>query len=205
MKRLGLLAVLITSACTGATYYPSSYGAPQYASSTTTTQSQSPDGTYSSTTESTTFEATPAQPASQVVAQPAAYEEEVPPPPPSGPPPSGKDPRCHKKDTLEGCIAVSVLLDIGGIVHENESNCRGAAKALNRYADGHAREIEVFLNLEGTLSGMQMNQWKNRLGYEGMAVINSAMALDQHCDGDQKLDRALRRVGFSGMIGDPNM
>jgi len=198
MKRIGLFALLL-SACT-ATTYPMSSGQPQYASTQTTQTTQNPDG---STVTTTTTETASSQP---YAAQPATYNEPPPPPPESEPalppPPPPSDAACHKKDTPEMCVSLHVILDIGAIVKNSEGgSCRDASKALNRYADSHKRELETFLSLESTASKKELEKFQKRHQGEATVVITGAMELDQRCDGDEKLDRAFKRVGFTGFIG----
>lgn len=201
MKRIAMLA-LVLSACTG-TYYPYSSSQPQYASSTTQSTSQSPDGTMSSSTTTTTFESNTQQP--MPPAQPAAYEEPPPPPPPpSGP--QGTDGRCDRRDTPNMCVALGVILDIGDILAQAENgSCRQASKSLNRYADQHPREIDTLIRLDQLESRKRIEKFSQRHQGTAGVVISRAMELDARCEGDDKLDRALRRVGFSGLIGSPAM
>jgi hypothetical protein len=201
MKRIALLAALL-SACT-ATVHPYSSSQPQYATAQTTTTQTSSDGTMvtsTSTTESASFQAyEQAQPASYE-AQPAA--EPAPPPPPAAAPAG----LCHKKDTPDMCLAIQTMFEIGAIIKQHENgSCRDASRALNKYADGHADELDTFKNLEDNHTDKQMQGFQKRHLNDATPIMMAAMALDQHCEGDQKLDRALQRVGFTGMIGNPAM
>lgn len=201
MTRIALLAALL-SACTG-TYYPYSSSQPQYASAQTTTTQTSEDGSVTTTTtETSTFEAYP-------TAQPAAYHEpaaSAPPPPPAAPPPAPPSDLCHRKDTPDMCVAIQTMFEIGAIIKQHEdASCREASRALNRYADTHGRELHTFENLDKTHSEKQLRGFQKRHEADAAPIMGAALELDARCDGDQKLDRALRRVGFSGLIGSPVM
>ncbi len=201
MTRIALLAALL-SACT-ATVHPYSSSQPQYATAQTTTTQTSGDGmtTTTTTTESASFQAyEQAQPASYEAPPPAA--EPAPPPPPAAAPAG----LCHKKDTPDMCVTLQTMFEVGAIIKQHENgSCRDASRALNRYADGHADEIDTMMNLEDNHTDKQMQGFQKRHLNDATPIMMAAMALDQHCEGDQKLDRALKRVGFSGMIGNPAM
>ena len=190
MTRTVLLAAVL-SACTGSTYYPSA--GPQYAQQTTT--SQSPDGTQ--TTSTTTYQHSsyeqPAPPPPAPEPQPASYE---PPPPPDD------GPRCDPRDNREMCIALGVVYDVGRLLERlEERSCNKAARALNRYADRHDREIEIMLSLEETQTAPRLRQFAERHQVEFALVIAQAQDLDARCGGDDRFDRAMRRLGFRGLLG----
>ena len=189
MTRTVLLAAVL-SACTGSTYYPS--GQPQYAQQTQTTQSA--DGTQTSTSTYThqSYDQ-PAPPPPAPEPQPASYE---PPPPPDD------GPRCDARDNREMCVALGVIYDVGRMLSRlEERSCGKAARALNRYADNHDREIEIMLSLEETQTGPRLRQFQQRHMTEVSLVIDQALDLDARCGGDDRFDRAMRRLGFRGLIG----
>jgi len=193
MNRIALLAVTL-SACTGSTYYPS--GQPQYAQQTTTTQSADGSQVATSTTtyQTTTYDQQPAP-------QPAAYE---PPPQPAAPPPPPQDdgPRCDARDNREMCIAVGVIYDVGRLLERlDERSCGKAAKALNRYADHHGREIETMLTLEHSQTRPRLRQFQERHQTDVELVLAQALDLDARCGGDDRFDRAIARIGFHGLLG----
>jgi hypothetical protein len=189
MTRTVLLAAVL-SACTGSTYYPSA--GPQYAQQTTT--SQSPDGTQSTST--TTYQHSsyeqPAPPPPAPEPQPASYE----------PPPPDDGPRCDPRDNREMCTALGVVYDVGRLLERlEERSCNKAARALNRYADRHDREIEIMLSLEETQTAPRLRQFAERHQVEFALVIAQAQDLDARCGGDDRFDRAMRRLGFRGLLG----
>jgi hypothetical protein len=187
MTRTVLLAAVL-SACTGSTYYPS--GQPQYAQQTTTTQS--PDGTQTSTSTytHTSYDQQPAPPPPQPEPQPASYE----PPPDDGP-------RCDPRDNREMCTALGVVYDVGRLLERlEERSCNKAARALDRYADRHDREIEVMLSLEETQTRPRLRQFAERHQAEFALVIAQALDLDSRCGGDDRFDRAMRRLGFRSLL-----
>ena len=189
MTRTVLLAAVL-SACTGSTYYPS--GQPQYAQQTTTTQS--PDGTQTSTSTYThqSYDQ-PAPPPPQPEPQPASYE-----PPP---PPQDEGPRCDPRDNREMCTALGVVYDVGRLLERlEERSCNKAARAINRYADRHDREIEVMLSLEETQTRPRLRQFAERHQTEFALVIAQALDLDSRCGGDDRFDRAMRRIGFRDLL-----
>ena len=181
MTRIALLAVVL-SACTGSTYYPS--GQPVYATQTTQTTNGS-----STTTSTTTF-----QSASYEEPQPEPQPEPPPPPPEPEPMPVS---HCDQRDNREMCIALGVIVDVGDILLgvERES-CRRASKELNRYADGHEREIRTLLRLEHTQTPMRLQQFQQRHAATAAVVMTRALDLEARCDGDDRVVRALRRIGF---------
>ena len=190
MTRIALFAVVL-SACTGtSTYYPS--GQPQYAQQTQTTQSA--DGSQTTTTTSTyqqTSYEQPAPPPPQPEPQPAAYQ----------PPPPDDGPRCDARDNREMCTALGVVYDVGRLLERlEERSCGKAAKVLNRYADRHDREIEVMLSLEETQTRPRLRQFAERHQVEFALVIAQALDLDSRCGGDDRFDRAMRRLGFRGLL-----
>ncbi len=189
MTRITLLA-LVLSACTGSTYYPSSQ--PQYAQQTQTTQSA--DGTQASTTTTTYQHQSYEQPAPPPPApepQPASYE----------PPPADDGPRCDPRDNREMCTALGVVYEVGRLLERlEERSCGKAAKALNRYADRHDREIEIMLSLEETQTRPRLRQFAERHQLEFALVISQALDLDSRCGGDDRFDRAMRRLGFRGLL-----
>lgn len=188
LHRLALLAVTL-SACTGSTYYPS--GQPQYAQQTTTTQSADGSQTQTTTTtyQSTSYDQQPAP-------EPASYQ----PPPPPAPPSDG--PQCHPRDNEEMCTAVSVIYDVGRLLERlDERSCGRAARALNRYADENRRDIEVMLTLGHTQTRPRLEQFMQRHQADVELVIAQAQDLDARCGGDDRFDRAMRRIGFRGLIG----
>jgi hypothetical protein len=179
------------AACTGSsTYYPA--GQPQYASASQTTSST--NGTTTTTTTTTaTFQAYE-EPMSEPAPAPPV-EEPAPPPPPA---PAG-DPRCSPEDSIEMCVSLGVILDIGDILATAENrSCHKASKLINRYADSHARQIDTFLSLERTESRRRLKQWERRHQVEASEAINRALDLASRCN-DDRTDRALRRVGFHGL------
>jgi hypothetical protein len=190
LHRFALLAVTL-SACTGtSTYYPS--GQPQYAQQTTTTQSA--DGsqvqTSTSTYQTTTYDQQP-QP------EPAAYQ----PPQPAPPPPSSDGPRCDPRDNREMCIAIGVIYDVGRLLERlEERSCGKAARALNRYADENRGDIDVMLSLDHTQTRPRLRQFMDRHQADVELVIAQAMDLDSRCGGDDRFDRAMRRIGFRGLL-----
>lgn len=205
MNRLALVAFAIAAGCTG-TYYPYSSSSPQYATATTQQTQTSADGTTTTTTSSTesyTFQA------SVQGAQPASYQQapveqtpvtddddgdEAPLPPV----------RCHPRDTANMCVAYTVIVEVGDIITDmHEASCNAAAKALNRYADAHPREIDTLERLRDLEPAGRLRAWEDRHRSEAEAVMAGALDLDSRCDHNSKLDRALRRVGFSGLIGSP--
>ena len=197
MTRIALLAVALSAGCTG-TYYPYSGSQPQYATAQTQQVSQSQDGT---TTTTTTSESYAFQP-NTVPAQPAAYEPPPPPPPAPEPAPS----ICHPRDTANMCVAITVIVDIGDILTDlHDASCREAAKALNRYADSHAREIDTFARLRELEPAHRLARWEDRHRSRADGVIAAALDLDMRCEHNSKVDRALRRVGFTGLIGSPGL
>jgi hypothetical protein len=189
MKPLALFATLL-AACTGSsTYYPA--GQPQYASASQTTSST--NGTTTTTTTTTaTFQAYE-EPMAEPAPAPPAEEPAPPPPAPAG------DPRCSPEDTIEMCVSLGVILDIGDILATAENrSCHKASKLINRYADSHARQIDTFLSLERTESRRRLKQWERRHQVEASEAINRALDLASRCN-DDRTDRALRRVGFHGL------
>ena len=192
MHRLALCAVTL-SACTGSTYYPS--GQPQYASQTTSTQSA--DGLQTQNT-TTSFQHTPYE--GQPQPEPAAYQPPPAPQPP--PPPVDNGPRCDPRDNHEMCIAVGVIYDVGRLLERlEERSCGRAARALNRYADDNRDDIEVMLTLDHTQTRPRLNQFMARHQAEVDLVIAQALDLDSRCGGDDRFDRAMRRIGFRGLLG----
>jgi hypothetical protein len=192
MKRIAILATVL-SACTGSTYYPS--GDPQYAQQQTTTTSA--DGTQTSTTTHTyqSYDQTAPQP------QPASYEQPAQPAPP--PPAYDDGPRCDPRDNREMCIALGVIYDIGRLLERLEDRgCGKAARALDRYADNNERDIETLMTLEHTQTRPRLRQFAERHQTEFLLVINQALDLDGRCGGDDRFDRAMRRIGFRGWIGE---
>lgn len=194
LHRLALLAVTL-SACTGSTYYPSAQ--PGYAQQTTTTTSADGTQTQTSTTtyQTTTYDQQPQpEPASYQPAPPA------PPAPPQPPPPSG--PSCDPRDNREMCIAVGVIYDVGRLLERlEERSCGKASRALNRYADENGDDIEVMLTLEHTQTRPRLRQFMDRHQADVELVIAQAMDLDSRCGGDDRFDRAMRRIGFRGLLG----
>ena len=191
--------VLAAAACTG-TYYPASSAGPQYASASQQQVSQSHDGTTMTTTSSTQTYAYQANPPPS---QPAAYE---PPPPP--PPPPSEEPAppslCHPRDTANMCVALTVIVDVGDIITQaRDTSCREAARSLNRYADSHAREIDTLIRLRELESPARLAAWEDRHRSQAEGVMMVALELDARCEHNDKLDRALRRIGFSGLLGSP--
>jgi hypothetical protein len=187
LHRLALLAVTL-SACTGSTYYPS--GQPQYAQQTTTTQSADGSQTQTSTTtyQTTTYDQQP-QP------EPAAYQPPAPPPPPSN------GPQCDPRDNREMCIAIGVISDVGRLLERlEERSCGKAARALNRYADENRDDIDVMLTLEHTQTRPRLRQFMDRHQADVELVIAQALDLDSRCGGDDRFDRAMRRIGFRGLL-----
>lgn len=192
MMRIALLAVAL-SACTGSTYYPS--GQPQYAQQQTTTTSADGSQMQTSTTtyQTTTYDQQQQPPAPQP--EPASYQ---PPPPPV----EDNGPACHPRDNREMCIALGVVYDVGRLLERlEERSCGKAARALNRYADNHDREIEILLTLEDTQTKPRLRQFAERHQGEFTLVIEQALDLDARCGGDDRFDRAMRRLGFRGLLG----
>jgi hypothetical protein len=195
MTRIALLAIALAAGCTG-TYYPYSGSQPQYATAQTQQVSQSQDG---STTTTTTSQSYAYQP-NTVAAQPAAYEPAPPPAPAEEPAPS----LCHPRDTPNMCVALTVIVDVGDILTDaQDASCRDAAKSLNRYADSHAREIDTLDRLRELEPAGRLAKWEERNRGRAEGVMAAALDLDARCEHNGKVDRALRRVGFSGMIGSP--
>jgi hypothetical protein len=197
MLRIAWLSfALATTACTG-TYYPTSSAGPQYASASTQQVSQSHDGTTTTTTTSTQSYAYQANPPAP---QPAAYEPPPPPPSEEPAPPS----LCHPRDTANMCVALTVIVDVGDIITgARESSCREAARSLNRYADSHAREIDTLIRLRELESPARLAAWEDRHRSQAEGVMMVALEIDARCEHNDKLDRALRRIGFSGLLGSP--
>ena len=196
MMRIALLALALAAGCTG-TYYPYP-SQPTYASAQTQQVSQSQDGTTSTTTTETySFQSNAPTP------QPAVYQE----PAPAAPPPPAYDgdprpPECHPRDSDNMCVAVSVIVDIGDILTEvHDESCRDAARALNRYADSHARHIDTLVRLRELESPARLAAWEDRHRSRAEGVMAAALDLDTRCEHSGKVDRALRRVGFTGLIG----
>jgi hypothetical protein len=196
MTRLALLVVTLTACAGSSTYYPPPQ--PGYASQTVQTTNLSADGSQTSTTTTTT------------TFQSSSYEEPAPPPPepepavmqPPPPPPPTPGGQCDPRDTREMCIAVGVMVDISDILAsvENES-CRRASKELNRYADHNRREIRVFMNLEHDVAANRLAQFQQRHGALASVAVGRALELEARCDGDDRVHRALERVGFTGLRG----
>jgi hypothetical protein len=191
MTRLAALVVLAT-ACTG-TYYPYP-SQPTYATAQTQQVSQSQDGaTTTTTTQTYSYQSNDSAP----VAQPAVYEA----PPADDPPPPSL---CDPQDTANMCVAVTVIVDIGDILTDvHDGSCRDASRALNRYADSHAREIDTLIRLRELESPARLAGWEDRHRARAEGVMAAALDLDTRCEHNAKLDRAFRRVGFTGLIGSP--
>ena len=198
MMRFAILAAF-AAACTG-TYYPYP-SQPTYATAQTQQVSQSADGTSTTTTTSTeTYSFESNAPAAQPVAQPAVYQQPAPPQDdaPQSPPPSV----CHPRDSANMCVAVQVIVDIGDILNDvHDGSCRDASRALNRYADAHAREIDTMLRLSELETPARMTAWEKRHRAQAEGVMAAALDLDTRCEHDTKLDRAFRRIGFTGLVG----
>ena len=197
MLRIASLSFALAAvACTG-TYYPTSSAGPQYASASTQQVTQSSDGATTTTTSSTqTYAFQPNEPAPQ----PAAYEPPPPPPSEEPPPPS----LCHPRDTANMCVALTVIVDVGDIItNARGASCREAARSLNRYADSHAREIDTLIRLRELESPARLAAWEDRHRSQAEGVMMVALELDARCEHNDKLDRALRRIGFSGLLGSP--
>jgi hypothetical protein len=198
MTRIAVLGVVLAG-CT-ATTYPYQGSRPLTYAETQQQQqvAQSQDGT--TTTTTTTSSSYSFQPQA---AQPAAYEPAPPPPPPPaepGPAPS----LCHPRDTPNMCVAITVMVDIGDILTDvREASCRDAARSLNRYADAHPREIDTLVRLQELEPAHKLARWEERNRSRAEPIMMAALDLDTRCDGNAKVDRALRRVGFTGMIGSP--
>ena len=172
------------------TYYPS--GQPQYAQQQTTTTSADGSQTQTSTTtyQTTTYDQQQ-QPAPQP--EPASYQP---------PPADDVGFQCHPRDNREMCIALGVVYDVGRLLERlEERSCGKAARALNRYADDHDREIEILLTLEDTQTKPRLRQFAERHQGEFTLVIDQALDLDARCGGDDRFDRAMRRLGFRGLLG----
>jgi hypothetical protein len=199
MTRIALLAFVLTAGCTG-TYYPYSGSGPAYATAQTQQVAQSQDGT--TTTTTTTSQSYAFEPA----AQPAAYASEPPQAPPEPPPAEepAPPPLCHPRDTANMCVALTVIVDVGDIIAAAQNgSCRDASKSLNRYADSHAREIETLIRLRELEPKHKLAKWEERHRSRAEGVMTAALDLDTRCEHNEKLDRALRRVGFTGLIGSP--
>jgi hypothetical protein len=174
------------------TYYPSAQ--PQYAQQQTTTTSADGTQTQTSTTtyQTTTYDQ---QQQPQPEPQPASYQ---PPPPPV----EDVGFSCHPRDNREMCTALGVVYDVGRLLSRlEERSCGKAARALNRYADDHDREIEILLTLEDTQTRPRLRQFAERHQAEFTLVIDQALDLDARCGGDDRFDRAMRRLGFRGLLG----
>src|SRR5205085_3867935 len=129
--------------------------------------------------------------------EPAPAPEPMPEPAPA-PAPAG-DPRCASQDSVEMCVSLGVILDVGDLLARGEDrSCKKATKLLNRYADDHARNIETFMSLERTESPRKLRQWTERHRVEATEAMNRALDLATRCD-DDRTARALQRAGFHGM------
>ena len=99
------------------------------------------------------------------------------------------------------CIAVGVIFDVGRLLERlDERSCGKAARALNRYADDNRDDIDVLLTLEHTQTRPRLRQFQDRHQGEFELVIAQALDLDARCGGDDRFDRAMRRIGFRGLL-----
>jgi hypothetical protein len=197
MNRITLLTTALLAGCVGSSsYYPS--GQPQYASASQTTQTTNGSTTTTSSTTATYQAYEQPAPVPQPEPQPAVVVYEPAPAPVADP-----GPRCHARDNREMCIAVGVIYDVGRLLERlEERSCGKASRAINRYADNHDDEIEVLLSLEHTQTRPRLRQFVERHQAEVSLVIAQAMDLDSRCGGDDRFDRAMKRLGFDGLIGD---
>lgn len=63
------------------------------------------------------------------------------------------------------------------------------------------RDIRVLNNLDYSETPTRLQQFQQRHQTTAGAVIARALDLDARCDGDDRVNRALRRIGFKGLRG----
>lgn len=108
--------------------------------------------------------------------------------------------RCDAAESANLCTALTVILDLGDLItYMHEASCGAAAKALDTYADVHARAVDTLVHLREREPARKLRAWEDRHGDDANRVIAGALELDARCSHDDQLDRALRRVGFTGL------
>lgn len=108
--------------------------------------------------------------------------------------------RCDAAESTNLCSALTVLLDLGDLItYMHDASCGAAAKALEVYGETHVAAIETLVHLREREPARKLRAWEDRHGAEADRVLAGALDLDARCAHDDQLDRALRRVGITGL------
>lgn len=108
--------------------------------------------------------------------------------------------RCDAAESTNLCTALTVVLDLGDLIAAmHDASCGAAAKALEVYGDVHAADIDTLVHLREREPARKLRAFEDRHGADADRVLAAALELDARCAHDDQLDRALRRVGFTGL------
>jgi hypothetical protein len=120
-------------------------------------------------------------------------------------PVNARNPRCASQDSDELCFVLSLTIDVGRTIYDdNHANvsCRDAAARLNAWSDRNRDGLARMAQLSNRPRA-ELDAFQQRHGADFTATFGIAMEFDTRCPGDRNVDDALSRAGFSGLIGAP--
>jgi hypothetical protein len=107
---------------------------------------------------------------------------------------------CEAAESANLCTALTVILDLGDLIaYMHDASCDAATTALEVYGDTHATAIDTLIHLREREPARNLRVFEDRHGDEANRVIAGALELDVRCAHDPALDRALRRLGVTGL------